>query len=386
MAEVLLWVALAWVFYTFAGYPALIWAVARTARRTWQTAPVRARVAVVIVVHNEAERLRAKLDSCLAQDYPPELLRVVVVSDGSTDATTEIVRSYAQPRVTLLEGAERRGKAACLNDAVAGCSEEILVFTDARQRLGVDAVSALVRNFADPRIGAASGELMFDCEGTTQFGEGVDAYWRYEKFIRRHESAVHSVVGATGALYAVRRSAFQPVPPDTILDDVLIPMNVVRGERRVVFEGQARAFDRPAQRISEESRRKVRTLAGNFQLLFKHPWLLNPLANPVFFQFVSHKVVRLFAPYALVLAAVCSLILVGDGSTYAAALVAFQAACYGLALLGLVWPWSQRARAIRFCTTFLLLNWFAVLGLLHYLRQRDAHLWAPDRAAVPGVD
>jgi cellulose synthase/poly-beta-1,6-N-acetylglucosamine synthase-like glycosyltransferase len=385
MAELLLWAALAWVFYTFAGYPALIWAVARTARRTWKTEPLRARVAIIIVVHNEAERLRAKLDSCLGQDYPTGLLRVVVVSDGSTDDTADVVRSYG-PRVTLLENAQRRGKAACLNDAVAGCHEEILVLTDARQRLSADAVSALVRNFADPRIGAASGELTFDCGGTTQFGEGVDAYWRYEKFIRRHESAVHSVVGATGALYAVRRSAFQPVSPNTILDDVLIPMNVVRGGMRVVFDGQARAFDRPAQRISEESRRKVRTLAGNFQLLFKHPWLLNPLANPVFFQFVSHKVVRLFAPYALVLTAVCSLILVGDGSTYATTLVALQGAGYGLALLGLVWPWSQRARPIRFCTTFVLLNWFAVLGLVHYLTQRDAHLWAPDRAAVPGVE
>lgn len=382
MAEILLWAALAWVAYTFAGYPALIWALARTARRPWRRAPLDARVVVIVVVHDEAERVRAKLDSCLAQDHPPELLRVLVVSDGSTDGTADAVRSYADRRVTLLEAAERRGKAACLNDAVARCDEELVVFTDVRQRLSVDAVSTLVRNFADPDIGAASGELMFECEGSSQFGEGVDAYWRYEKFIRRHESELHSVVGATGALYAVRRADFRPIPANTILDDVLIPMSVVRAGRRVVFDGEARAFDRPAQLVSEESRRKVRTLAGNFQLLFKHGWLLNPFANPVFFQFVSHKVVRLFAPYALVLAAVCSLILLGDGSVYAGILVALQACGYALALLGLAWPFSQRARPVKFCTAFVLLNWFAVLGLVHYLTHRDAHLWARGAAVT----
>jgi biofilm PGA synthesis N-glycosyltransferase PgaC len=382
VAEVLLWSALVWVFYTFVGYPALIWAMARVARRPRRTGPVRPRVAIIVVVHNEVERLHAKLASCFAQDYPRELLRVVVASDGSTDGTAELVRGYADRGVTLIESADHRGKSACINDAVTRCDEEILVFTDARQRLGDNAVTALVRNFADADIGAASGELMFERTGASEFGAGVDAYWRYEKFIRRNEGELHSVVGATGALYAVRRSEFRPIPPHTILDDVLIPMNVVRAGKRVVFEGQARAFDRPSQRISEESRRKIRTLAGNFQLLFKHPWLLNPVANPIFFQFVSHKAARLFAPYALVVAVVCSLILVGENSSYARTLLAVQTSGYGLALLGLVWPASQQVRPIKLCTAFVLLNWFAVLGLVHYLTRRDAHLWTPRRAAA----
>ena len=189
MIEIVLVAALALLVYTYVGYPSLIWALARSFPRAVHRRAYEPRVAVIIVAHNEAARIVRKLDSCIALDYPKENLRILVASDGSDDETNERVTVYADRGVTLLAFPVRRGKAACLNDAVAGCDDEIVVFTDVRQRLDAYAIRFLAENFADPSVGAASGELVFETEGMTEFGEGVDAYWRYEKFIRRQKVA-----------------------------------------------------------------------------------------------------------------------------------------------------------------------------------------------------
>jgi cellulose synthase/poly-beta-1,6-N-acetylglucosamine synthase-like glycosyltransferase len=376
-AELALLTSLAYVVYTFAGYPALIWTLARA--RPW---PVRRSdhlptVAIVVVALNESARIRSKIDNCLSQSYPAHLLRVVIASDGSTDSTAPIVGAYADSRVTLLAYPERRGKAACLNDAIDTCEQEILVLTDARQRLDPGAVRSLVANFADPHVGAVSGELVFE-EDDGEFAAGMDAYWRYEKFIRRSEGAFHSVVGVTGAIYAIRRREYERIPPETLIDDVLIPMNVVLKGRRVVFEEGALAYDRPSREVGQEKARKVRTLAGNFQLLVSHPRFLNPFRNPLFLQLISHKVARLFAPYALLLLLGCSIVLRGSSFAYDV-LLSMQALGYGSVALGTVWPWLGRTRVVRLMTAFLVLNGFAVLGLGHYLLRRHTDLWKANR-------
>lgn len=385
MTEALLISSMLWVAYTFAGYPAMIWLVAKLRPRPNERAAISPSVAIVIVAYNEAVGIASKIESCLQQTYAAARLRVVVASDGSVDGTAEIARRFEQQAVTLLDFSMRRGKAACLNDAIAACHEEIIVLTDARQRLAPDAVAKLVENFADLSVGAASGELMFE-SGDSDFGGGVDAYWRYEKFIRRHEAIVHSVAGATGALYAIRRSEFEPIAPHTILDDVLVPMNIVLRGRRVVFDERALAFDRPAQHVVQERARKVRTLAGNFQLIAQYPHLLHPRRNPIFVQYFSHKVMRLIAPYALLLLLFSNALVVS--STNAAGvyawLLAAQLVCYALAAIGILWPPLQRFRVVRLAAAFVVLNWFAVLGLLHFLRRNDAHLWsAAERASTP---
>jgi cellulose synthase/poly-beta-1,6-N-acetylglucosamine synthase-like glycosyltransferase len=238
------------------------------------------------------------------------------------------------------------GKACALNAAVAEARHPIVVFADARQRFAPDAIRRLVAHFRDPHIGAVSGELVLDCEerltssaaaapvaSASTVADSVGAYWRYEKWLRRHEAVVDSTVGVTGAIYAMRRWLWQPLPADTVLDDVMTPMRIVMRGYRVIFESSARAFDGVAKDSAVEMRRKVRTLAGNFQLLAREPRLLLPGANPVWLQFVSHKIGRLLVPYALIAVLTASVILARQSLFYAAALAA-QLLFYGLAAYG----------------------------------------------------
>jgi cellulose synthase/poly-beta-1,6-N-acetylglucosamine synthase-like glycosyltransferase len=209
---------------------------------------------------------------------------------------------------------------------------EIVVFADVRQRIDAGALRALAAPFADPEVGVVTGELVLADETGAPASDAVGLYWRYEKTIRAWESDVHSVVGATGALYAVRRSLLSPLPAGTLLDDVMIPMRAVLAGRRCVFEPGARVLDEAPCCATAEYRRKVRTLAGNFQLLRLLPALLHPGRNPIWLQFFSHKVARLFVPYALITLLLSNLFLSGPGY----GLVLFlQAAFYVLAAAGL---------------------------------------------------
>lgn len=378
LIEIVFWAAMGVLAYTYFGYPSLIWGLARCFPRAVKRGAYHPRVALIVVARNEAARISRKLDSCLAVDYPKEKLRILVASDGSDDGTNERVAGYGDRGVTLLAFPARRGKAACLNDAVGHCDEEIVVFTDARQRLDPGAIRHLIENFADPSVGAASGELMFETDGITEFGEGVDAYWRYEKFIRLQESRFHSVVGVTGALYALRRECFQAIPPDTILDDVVIPMNVVMAGKRVIFENRAMAFDLPSRDARQEQARKVRTIAGNCQLMATHPRFFLSLRNPILVQLVSHKVLRLVAPFGMAVLLITNVILVSRGLLYQL-LLAAQLLAYAMPALGALWPAARRWMVVRLATAFLLLNWFAVLGVIEFLRNRNAYLWESKR-------
>ena len=263
------------------------------------------------------------------------------------------------PQVELLE-IEASGKAAALNAGVARARHDLLVFADTRQTFAGGALLEMVANFADPEVGGVTGELVLDCERPSNgpidsnVAEGVGLYWRYEKWLRRQESLVHSTLGATGAIYALRRSLWQPLPSGTLLDDVLAPMRVVLGGSRVVFEERAKAQDQVAGDGGEEQRRKVRTLAGNYQILGLEPRLLNPFANPVWLQYISHKIAaRLIVPFALIALMVSSAALVQQAPIYAVALTA-QVFFYGLAAFGAVF--GAATRAARVAYAFVVMN------------------------------
>ena len=358
--ELTFWVAIAFVVYVYAGYPLLLrfWA-ARVARsRPAGATPTGHEplpgVSIVIAAHNEGPRLAARLDNLRSLDYPPARRQIIVVSDGSTDETADVV-ARCGPAVELVE-VPRGGKALALNAGVARAKFEIIVFGDARQRFATDALRHLVAPFSDLEVGGVTGELLLDCETAlfanrrfsaddrrrefadvgaarerrlhadrrlaleSTIGEGVGLYWRYEKHLRRLESKVGSTLGATGAIYAIRRTLWSPLPADTILDDVLTPMRVVMAGYRVVFDERARAFDRVAADGDGEARRKIRTLAGNVQIAWLEPRLLAPGRNPVWFQYVSHKIGRLLVPYALLAAFGASLALAAQSTFYLAAL------------------------------------------------------------------
>jgi biofilm PGA synthesis N-glycosyltransferase PgaC len=367
------WLSCGAVAYVYGGYPLLLalWArlrprpVARSAGADWPG------VSIVIAARNEAERLPARIDNLVALDYPSARRQIIVVSDGSTDDTVARLAAYRDVDVISVPAG---GKALALNAGVERARFDLLVFTDARQTFAPDALSELTRPFADPGVGAVSGELLLDSESgrrtasidrriasagaageaaavltgvavdrrtnvdrrrvsDSTIADGVGLYWRYEKLLRRLESSVASMLGATGAIYAMRRTLWTPLPADTILDDVLAPMRCVLAGHRVVFSPSARAYDRTSVDGRTEARRKVRTLAGNYQILHIEPRLLLPWRNPVWVQYVSHKVGRLLVPYALVSCFFSNIPLAADSRVYATTLAA-QCLFYGLAGYG----------------------------------------------------
>ncbi len=336
---IVFWSAVALVGWVYVGYPLLVAAWAALRPRVWhRDSGILPGVSIVVAARDEAARLPGRIENLLALEYPADRFEIIVVSDGLTDRTAAAVESYthgARPAVRLIER-PAEGKAAALNAGVSAARHEVLVFADARQRFARGALKALVASFADPAVGVVSGELVLDCEaGPTESAaaDGVGAYWRYEKWIRARETAVGSMLGATGAIYAMRRTAWRPLPPGTILDDVLAPMRAVLAGWRAVFEPAARAFDVAAPDTRAEQRRKTRTLAGNWQVLALEPRLLVPLANPVWIQYVSHKLGRLLVPFAMIAIVVSSAAL-ASGSLVAQLAVLAQVVFYGLAAWG----------------------------------------------------
>jgi cellulose synthase/poly-beta-1,6-N-acetylglucosamine synthase-like glycosyltransferase len=340
------WIALALLVYVYFGYPLIAWLRRRARPRPVARAAIEPPVTVVVVAYNESHRIARRIENLLASDYPRGRLAIFVGSDGSTDDTVDIARRFEDRGVTVRNFGQRRGKPAVLNDLVASAESEIVVLADARQRFEPAAIRALVANFADAEVGAVSGELhLRKRSGTSPGGEGTGFYWKYEKFIRTNESWSGSTVGATGAIYAIRRHLFEPIAPDTILDDVLIPMQIVRKGYRVLFEAGARAHDLIATNPREDFIRKARTIAGIFQLFARHPWMLNPLRCRVWFEAWSHKALRLAIPvlHFAVLAANVALVDV----VFYRVLLAGQAAFYAAALMGHVQGRPGRSRRAR---------------------------------------
>jgi poly-beta-1,6-N-acetyl-D-glucosamine synthase len=363
------WMAVALVGYAYLGYPAWL-----RLRSWWSPRPVRRgrvepTVSAVLVVRNEERAIAGKLENLLSLDYPEEKLNVVVVSDGSTDNTATILRDLSQETgVRVVSKSTSSGKAAGLNDAMSMATGEILLFTDARQQIEHRALRRLVENFADPDVGCASGELMLGDPDSGEAGEGMGLYWRVEKKIRELESASGSVVGATGAIYCARRAVLDTLPDGTILDDVLLPMQVARKGSRVVFDSNARAWDSPDLGRSREFSRKVRTLTGNYQLLQLAPWLLSS-QNPIRFEFVSHKLLRLAVPFALLAVFLASVFL--PQPFYRGAL-AGQIVFYALSVAGITGlktgPFSRLADAAR---TFVVLNSAAAVAFVNFVSGRE---------------
>lgn len=370
--EILFWSALVFVFYTYFGYPCLISVIARTkpahepdvsSVNQWPS------VCVVVAVYNEESRVRRKIDNLRNLDYPTEKLRLLFVSDGSTDSTAAQIAQ--ETGVDLLSYEQRMGKPHALNTAVRGVDSEIIVFTDVRQQLERGAIRYLVANLMELGIGAVSGELTH-IDPSTQTARHIGLYWRYEKWIRKNESRFSSTLGVTGALYAIWRENYSELPDDTLLDDFEIPMQIVRHGKRVVFESRALLYDELQQNTSSERARKIRTLTGNFQSFARNPWLFSPIHNPLFFQFLSHKVFRLLVPYALILILVTSILI--DGSFYFIIMM-LQVTFYTAAISGILIPALRDNRLVSFTTVFIELNWAAVVALRNFCGGRIHARW-----------
>ncbi len=358
------WFLFGLVAWCYAGYPLVMLLWARLRPRPTSTSAWTPLLSVVLSVRDEEARIEGRLADLRRQDYAGRW-ETIVVCNGCTDATEERARAVAAEsedlRVLVSPGED--GKAGALNAGVAAARGEVVVFADARQRFEPEVLTRLVAALGDPSVGAVSGRLVIAASPSAA-AEGMRRYWQIEVALRRAESATGSVVGVTGAIYAIRRSLYDPLPPGLILDDVLIPMRIVFGGHRVLFIDDAIAHDEAAE-PGREFGRKVRTMVGNIQLLRVEPRLLLPGTNPVFGRYVSHKLLRLATP-------LCLLGMLGAGwlagGAFYHALVGAQLAFYALGALGLVFP----VRWLGVPTGFLLAHVAVLTALLRPTRGAEA--------------
>jgi cellulose synthase/poly-beta-1,6-N-acetylglucosamine synthase-like glycosyltransferase len=343
--------------YALFGYPLLLGWLSRSFGRPVKKGPFEPRISFIIAAYNGELYLERKLRSILALDYPREKMEILVASDGSTDRTEAIAESFAEQGVQLFR-LPRGGKPAALNAMIPQAHGEILVLTDIRQELEPQSVKLLMECFADPRVGVTSGELLIRT-GSSQGEASVGLYWRFETWMRDRLSLVDSMFGATGPFYAMRRELACFVPPDTLLDDMYLPLHAFFAGYRLVMEPRAKAFDIPTS-LKTEFRRKVRTLAGNYQLLGQYPQLLGP-GNRMWFHFVSYKIGRLVLPWMLMLILGASFFLPPVLRTLA---LGFQAVFYGLAAAdGAIGESSPLKRLTGPISAFAVMMWAAVMGL-----------------------
>jgi glycosyltransferase involved in cell wall biosynthesis len=286
--------------YTIVGYPLLLGVLASWHGRKVHKAPLRVTVSIILPIHNGEQWIGQKLASIARLKYPPELIEVLIADDGSTDDGRRMIEQFAGSLKRRVLPLPRGGKAAALNAAIREATGEILFFTDVRQELDPDSLANLVECFSDPEVGVASGELIIS-PGDGQEEASVGMYWKYEKFIRKNLSRLDSIPGATGCIYAMRRKLARPLPEDSLVDDMYLPIGAFFAGYRVILDDTARAFDYPTQ-LASEFRRKVRTLAGVCQVIGQYPALLGP-RNRMWLHFVSHKLARLLMPWALIAAA-----------------------------------------------------------------------------------
>jgi cellulose synthase/poly-beta-1,6-N-acetylglucosamine synthase-like glycosyltransferase len=367
------WFAACLLLYTYAGYP--LWMYVRS---RWQPRPQRQgsifpTVSIILAVHNGAALLRQRVAHLLSLDYPQDRLEIAIVSDGSTDGTDDILKEFQDPHVKCLRCPVHSGKAAALNLGMQSATGEILLFLDIRPWIESNALQLLISNFEDPRVGCVAGELVLRDDGHDAGAKAVGGlYWRYEQWIRSCEAKVDSPLGVYGGFYAVRRKLASALPAGTILDDMLQPFSVIRQGYRSVLDLRARVYDVWPKSLRGEFHRKVRTLAGNFQLIQLAPWLLSR-ENRLRFELISHKLLRLLVPILLGILLISSAWLANRSWLYAGACAA-QIAFYVLAALGAGRDIPILARIAAPASAFCMLNAAVVIGFYKFLFTRGP-LW-----------
>ena len=366
------WCSVWSLLYIYAGYPVLVWGLAKLFGREPRRRAITPTVSLLIPAYNEEAHIEAKLRNSLALNYPTDRLEIVVANDGSTDGTVKIVERYRPHGIRLLTMRENIGKAAMLDRVVPLLRGELVAFSDASSELEPDALRRLVRSFADSRVGCVSG--LYRLKGSDDLrSEGEGLYWRYETFIKRQESRLHSILGAHGAFYAIRRALFQQVQGTAINDDYFIPMRIVDQGYRAVYEPAAVCWEREAATVEGEFARRRRIAAGNCQQMIELRSLLSPWRGWVAFCFFSHKVLRTLAPLFLILLFVSSWWL---PQPFRLITLALQVVFYLCAYAGFLC--QRQGLAVRWLSPplyFCVGNLAMFAGLLRYCCGRQRPVW-----------
>jgi biofilm PGA synthesis N-glycosyltransferase PgaC len=332
-------------------------------------------VTLVVPAYNEADILKSKVENSLALDYPSEKLRLVFITDGSTDHSAEVLGQY--PMVQHLHSPLRGGKSMAENRAMEFVQTPFVVFTDCNSYLNKEAIRELVKHYQNPAVGAVSGEKKVMSQDSAS-GAGEGLYWKYESFLKRCDSQIYSLMGAAGELVSFRSHLFQPLEKDTILDDFIQSLRIVEQGYRVIYEPLAYAMEDPSASLAEEMKRKIRICAGGWQSMVRLKSLLNPFRQPlVTFLYLSHRVLRWsITPVALALLLVLGLVLsLTSGGLYTL-LFAGQALFYLLALVG--WRAEARSRTLKPLLVplyFTMMNVAVFAGFRRYLRNAQPAAW-----------
>ncbi len=380
----LFWFSLGLVFYTFLGYGMLLFVLVKLRRLLRPRRQLFYReddqlpsMSLIIAAYNEENIIERKIQNTLALRYPADRLRIIFVTDGSSDLTPQIVSSY--PALELMHSPERKGKIHAIHRVMETVSSEIAVFTDANTFLNQSALVLMARHYADPLVGAVSGEKRVSMDSSADATAGEGFYWKYESQLKKWDSGLYSVVGAAGELFSVRRPLYRPVPADTILDDFMISMLIAGQGYRIVYEPDAYAVEEASESITEELKRKVRIAAGGIQSVLRLLPLLNPLRFPVLsFQYISHRVLRwTVTPLALILAFVLNVrICLESPELVYRLLLAGQGLFYLMALLG--WWLERRSvkiRAFFIPYYFCMMNYAVLAGIFRFFSGKQSAVW-----------
>jgi cellulose synthase/poly-beta-1,6-N-acetylglucosamine synthase-like glycosyltransferase len=368
--EAVFWIAAAAVVYVYAGYPLLLTALSFLFRRPPRKAPVEPFVSILVAAYNEADVIGDKVRNALDLDYPADKLEIAIASDGSGDATSQIVRSLAHPQVRLFDYPVNRGKITALNETVPHLKGEILALTDASSMLDRSALRLLVESFADQAVGAVSGVYKVRNKDAAQLGAQEDFYWKYETFLKVQEAALGSILGAHGSLYAIRRKLYPFPGKDTINDDYVIPLRVLQKGYRVAYEPRSVAYEEAHE--MDGFGRRVRIMAGNIQQMKEIGPLLKPLQPMALFFFLSHKTGRVIVPVCLLLMLAANAVLAA-GSPFYLAIGVLQFLFYAFALAGAIW--KLRPKILRLPYYFCLINLAALIAIWQVLVRRRGVQW-----------
>jgi cellulose synthase/poly-beta-1,6-N-acetylglucosamine synthase-like glycosyltransferase len=378
-AQIIFWASALALVYTYVGYPALIALISTLRPRRVGRRDFTPSLTIIITAYNEERALPEKLANTLALDYPRELIEIIVASDCSSDRTDEIVQTLHGQGVTLHRQPQRLGKTAAQNAAVEKARGEIIVFSDATSHYELDALRKIVRNFADSTVGCVGGRLIYVDPGDSDIGRGAKGYWGYETFLKKHESAACSLIGVSGCLYAVRKSAYVPLYNEACSDFIIATKMVEQG-LRTVYEPEAICTEETNQRQENELRMRVRVIAQTFTDLWRNRAMLNPLRSGLYgVQLWSHKLMRYFVPLFLIVLFAASAVLSPNSLAFR---IFFLVQSLGYLCGATSWLLENlgvRNRLLALPHYFVLANVASVIAMFQFLRGERYARWEPIR-------
>jgi cellulose synthase/poly-beta-1,6-N-acetylglucosamine synthase-like glycosyltransferase len=382
--QIVVWLCIGALVYTYVGYPVLMCMMAklrenRRRRIRRKLSPPKPDchdwpvVSFLIPAFNEQQVIRQKVENTLELDYPKERLKIVVVSDGSNDQTNAMLASYGKREIEFLPLPKRSGKTIVLNQVIPQLTGDIVVLSDASGMLKRDALKKLIRHFRNPKVGCVSGVYMFEADDESLRGLTEKVYWSYETFLKKHESRVRSAIGAHGALYGFRRHLFKRLRENTINDDFILPMQIIRQGYRVFYEPQAIVLEQASTNLKGEFNRRIRINVGNFQQIYMLRTLLNPKRGLVALQFLSHKVLRTISPFFILMLPLACLL--AEAPIYSF-LLKLQIGFYLVGLFGYLQEYlGFRIRYLYLPFYFLMGNVSAVFGFVRFVMHKQSILW-----------